>query len=52
VASRGGWSGANQLVEALLNGVRTFTKGRPQGDDVTALVVRYRGNADPLPART
>jgi phosphoserine phosphatase RsbU/P len=31
------------LLAALLLSVRTFTTGAPQGDDVTALVVRYRG---------
>jgi phosphoserine phosphatase RsbU/P len=31
------------LLEGLLSSVRTFTTGAPQGDDVTAMVVRYRG---------
>jgi len=31
------------LLEALLSSVRTFATGAPQSDDVTALVVRYRG---------
>jgi sigma-B regulation protein RsbU (phosphoserine phosphatase) len=31
------------LLEALLSSVRTFAAGAPQSDDVTALVVRYRG---------
>jgi phosphoserine phosphatase RsbU/P len=35
------------LLESLLAAVRTFTKGAPQGDDVTALVVRYRGPKPP-----
>jgi len=31
------------LLDALLENVRTFTHGAPQSDDVTALVIRYRG---------
>jgi serine phosphatase RsbU (regulator of sigma subunit) len=31
------------MLEALLGAVRKFTAGAPQSDDVTALVVRYRG---------
>ena len=31
------------LVEKLLAGVREFTVGEPQSDDITLLVVRYRG---------
>ena len=33
------------LVEKLLAGVREFTVGEPQSDDITLLVVRYRGAA-------
>jgi sigma-B regulation protein RsbU (phosphoserine phosphatase) len=38
------------LLEALLSSVRTFATGAPQSDDVTALVVRYRGpsNSDDI----
>ena len=41
------------LLEALLSSVRTFATGAPQSDDVTALVVRYRGplNSGGKPAR-
>ncbi len=31
------------LVERLLQDVRDFTVGEPQTDDLTALVLRYRG---------
>jgi sigma-B regulation protein RsbU (phosphoserine phosphatase) len=31
------------LVERLLQDVRDFTAGEPQADDLTALVLRYRG---------
>jgi sigma-B regulation protein RsbU (phosphoserine phosphatase) len=31
------------LVERLFSAVREFTAGAPQSDDVTALVVRYKG---------
>ncbi|MCU0255933.1 MAG: SpoIIE family protein phosphatase [Vicinamibacterales bacterium] len=31
------------MLEAILGAVRKFTAGAPQSDDVTALVVRYRG---------
>lgn len=31
------------VLEAIFEAVRTFTAGTPQGDDVTAMVVRYRG---------
>lgn len=32
-----------ELLNALLASVRAFTKGAPQSDDVTALVVKYSG---------
>ncbi len=35
---------ATSLVEALLAAVRVFTLGAPQYDDITAMVVRYRGS--------
>jgi sigma-B regulation protein RsbU (phosphoserine phosphatase) len=38
---------ATSLVETLIAAVRTFTLGAPQGDDITAMVVRYR--ATPCP---
>ena len=36
-------------MEHLLSSVRTFTAGAPQNDDVTVVVVAYRGPA-PKPA--
>jgi sigma-B regulation protein RsbU (phosphoserine phosphatase) len=33
----------NELVQEVLAGVREFTAGEPQSDDITVLVVRYRG---------
>jgi serine phosphatase RsbU (regulator of sigma subunit) len=32
-----------QLVDALIDEVRSFTRRTPQNDDITAMVVRYRG---------
>ena len=34
-----------ELVEKVMAGVREFTVGEPQSDDITLLVVRYRGAA-------
>ena len=34
---------ATHLVEDVIASVRAFTKGAPQSDDITAMVVRYRG---------
>ena len=34
----------HELVERVLSGVREFTVGEPQSDDITVLVVRYRSN--------
>ena len=31
------------VLEQLLESVRRFSEGAPQGDDITALVLRYRG---------
>ena len=31
------------VLEQLLESVRRFSEGEPQGDDITALVLRYRG---------
>lgn len=33
---------AEHLVDQLIAGVRAFTAGAPQSDDITAMVVRYR----------
>jgi serine phosphatase RsbU (regulator of sigma subunit) len=35
--------GAEALVETLIAAVRDFTRGAAQSDDITAMVVRYRG---------
>jgi serine phosphatase RsbU (regulator of sigma subunit)/pSer/pThr/pTyr-binding forkhead associated (FHA) protein len=35
--------GPNATLEGMLDGVREFTRGAAQNDDVTALVVRYTG---------
>lgn len=37
--------GAEATLERLLAAVRDFTAGAPQADDVTALVLRYRGTS-------
>ena len=34
---------AGRVLEGLLGRVREFTRGAPQNDDVTAIVIRYRG---------
>ena len=31
------------VLERLFGAVRTFSQGTPQGDDITGLVLRYRG---------
>jgi sigma-B regulation protein RsbU (phosphoserine phosphatase) len=36
---------APRLVEEVIAAVRVFTAGAPQSDDITAMVVRYRGSA-------
>jgi sigma-B regulation protein RsbU (phosphoserine phosphatase) len=36
---------APHLVDELIAGVRAFTAGAPQSDDITAMVVRYRTGA-------
>ena len=33
-----------QLAETIREGVKTFTQGAPQSDDITILVVQYKGN--------
>ena len=33
----------DELVQEVLAGVREFTVGESQADDITVLVVRYRG---------
>ena len=32
------------VLERLFGAVRTFSEGTPQGDDITGLVLRYRGH--------
>jgi sigma-B regulation protein RsbU (phosphoserine phosphatase) len=34
-----------ELAEAIREGVRTFTQGAAQSDDITVLVIQYKGNA-------
>ena len=36
---------APRLVDELIAGVRAFTAGAPQSDDITAMIVRYRAGA-------
>jgi sigma-B regulation protein RsbU (phosphoserine phosphatase) len=36
---------APALVDSLVSAVRDFTRGAPQSDDITAMVVRYLGPA-------
>lgn len=36
-------SGVEQLAEAIGAGVRNFTGGAPQADDITMVVIQYRG---------
>ena len=38
-------AGPKSLLRELYAGVKAFTVGAPQNDDVTALIVRYEGNA-------
>jgi phosphoserine phosphatase RsbU/P len=33
------------LGDAIREGMRQFTEGAPQSDDITILVIRYKGNA-------
>jgi serine phosphatase RsbU (regulator of sigma subunit) len=32
------------LAESIKEGMRAFTEGAPQSDDITILVVQYKGN--------
>jgi phosphoserine phosphatase RsbU/P len=34
-----------QLGDSIREGMRAFTEGAPQSDDVTILVIQYKGNA-------
>jgi serine phosphatase RsbU (regulator of sigma subunit) len=34
---------SSALVERIVGGVREFTKGAPQSDDITVMVIRYLG---------
>ena len=36
---------AQELATAIWEGVKTFTAGAPQSDDITVLVVQYKGSA-------
>jgi sigma-B regulation protein RsbU (phosphoserine phosphatase) len=33
----------NTIVDALVAAVKEFTRGAPQSDDLTALVIRFKG---------
>jgi sigma-B regulation protein RsbU (phosphoserine phosphatase) len=35
---------ADAVLERLMSAVRRFSAGAPQADDITALVLRYRGD--------
>ena len=35
----------NQLGDAIREGMRVFTQGAAQSDDITILVIEYKGNA-------
>ena len=43
VANRAGDRSAQSLVDAVVAAVREFTKGAPQSDDITVMVIRYLG---------
>jgi serine phosphatase RsbU (regulator of sigma subunit) len=34
-----------ELGDTIREGMRAFTEGAPQSDDITILVVQYKGNA-------
>jgi serine phosphatase RsbU (regulator of sigma subunit) len=34
-----------ELATAIWEGVKTFSAGAPQSDDITVLVIQYKGNA-------
>ena len=36
-------SSSSEIVERIVSSVRTFTKGAPQSDDITVMVIRYLG---------
>jgi sigma-B regulation protein RsbU (phosphoserine phosphatase) len=36
-------SSAADIVERIVAAVRVFTKGAPQSDDITCMVIRYLG---------
>ena len=38
-----GYSEPEAVLERLLDAVRTFSRDAPQADDITALILRYRG---------
>jgi len=35
-----------QIVEGIIASVRVFTKGAPQSDDITVMVIRYLGTGN------
>ena len=45
VVEHAGKQPAAEIVDRLVAAVREFTRGAPQSDDITAMAVRYLGNA-------
>jgi serine phosphatase RsbU (regulator of sigma subunit) len=43
----GGGAAAMGVVERVVAGVKAFTKGAPQSDDITVMVIRYLGHQAP-----
>ena len=43
--ARGHGTKPEAVLERLLDAVRTFSRGAPQADDITVLILRYRGEA-------
>ncbi|HSF99585.1 MAG TPA: PP2C family protein-serine/threonine phosphatase, partial [Vicinamibacterales bacterium] len=44
VAEGAGTAAASDVVERIVTEVREFTKGAAQSDDITVMVIRYRGS--------
>jgi len=45
VVERAGTVPAAEIVDRIVGEVRAFTKGAPQSDDITVMVIRFRGTA-------
>jgi sigma-B regulation protein RsbU (phosphoserine phosphatase) len=43
IAQATGQATAQTIVDRIVTDVRTFTKGAPQSDDITVMVIRYLG---------